>query len=119
MASAEQHITISRRFIAQADAELAAGDLLQASEKAWGATAHRIKAIAQRRGWRHGSHADIGRIAMRLGRETRRLGQMEFLFAAANDLHVNFYEIRLPERRIRRNITRVKHLLVILDRIDR
>ena len=36
MANGLNHWETSRRFIIQADAELAAGDLLQASEKGWG-----------------------------------------------------------------------------------
>ena len=36
----------SRQFLAQAQQELAAGDLPQASEKAWGAVAQMVKAWA-------------------------------------------------------------------------
>ena len=37
----------SQRFLDQAKQELATGDLLQASEKGWGAAAQMIKAIAE------------------------------------------------------------------------
>ena len=40
----------SQRFLAQAKQELAAGDLPQASEKGWGATAQILKAVAEQRG---------------------------------------------------------------------
>ena len=40
----------SQRFLAQAKQELANGDLPQASEKGWGATAQILKAIAEQRG---------------------------------------------------------------------
>ena len=46
----------SQRFLAQARQELAVGDLPQASEKGWGATAQILKAIAEQRGWEHNRH---------------------------------------------------------------
>ena len=36
MASADQHRAISTQFLDQAEQEFSKGDLLQASEKAWG-----------------------------------------------------------------------------------
>ena len=42
---------ISAELLEKAWAELAAGDLLQASEKAWGAAAWAIKTVAERRRW--------------------------------------------------------------------
>ena len=52
----QQYHVASRRLLAQARSELAAGDLRQSSEKGWGAAAQMVKAIAQQRGWRHGGH---------------------------------------------------------------
>ena len=40
----------SRAFLAKARGELLTGDLEQASEKAWGAAALMVKAVAERRG---------------------------------------------------------------------
>ena len=40
----------SRHFLAQVDDELARGELEEASNKVWGAAAHAIKAVAERRG---------------------------------------------------------------------
>jgi hypothetical protein len=47
----EEHKDISRRFFTKAADALAEEDLLQASEKLWGASAHMIKAVAEARGW--------------------------------------------------------------------
>ena len=41
----------SRTLLAQGRAELAQGDVRQASEKGWGAAALMLKAIAEQRGW--------------------------------------------------------------------
>ena len=107
------HIATSRRFIIQADAELAAGDLLQASEKGWGAAAHAIKAIAQERGWRHDSHARLFGIADRLAAMTG-MYEISDLFQTASQTHRNFYEGRLSENHIGRNLGRIRTLLDIL-----
>ena len=81
----------SQVYLAQAREELANNDIAQASEKAWGATAQMLKAIAQQRGWRHKSHRYLYEVIRRLRRET---GDPELtrLFNQASGLHSNFYE---------------------------
>ena len=73
----------SRSLLSQAKTELAAGDVRQASEKAWGAAAQMVKAIAEQRGWqrprpctalrRRGHHC--GRNRRREHRSALRAGQ--------------------------------------------
>ena len=43
---ADYHTDTANEFLIKARAHLAEGDLLQASEKAWGATARMVKAVA-------------------------------------------------------------------------
>ena len=81
----------SRIFLAQAREELAKGDIPQASEKAWGAAAQMVKAVAQQRGWEHRGHRELHRVIRRLRRETG-VRESRPLFSSANDLHSNFYE---------------------------
>ncbi len=81
----------SRIFLAQAREELAKGDLQQASEKGWGTTSQMVKAIAQERGWFHRSHRSLQDVINRLHDETRD-SEWASLFAAAESLHMNFYE---------------------------
>ena len=85
----------SERFLAQARRELAAGDLAQASEKGWGATAQILKAIAEQRGWEHNRHRHYHRIASRLRAETGD-GDIRRLFDTASALRENFYENDTP-----------------------
>ncbi len=47
----ERYEEINRHLLQQAQDELDKDDILQASDKVWGATAHAIKAYAQERGW--------------------------------------------------------------------
>ncbi len=54
--NADDCAALSRRFVRQAQEEFDKGDRLQASEKAWGAAAHAVKAVAASRGWNHNSH---------------------------------------------------------------
>ena len=81
----------SQRFLTQARQELAAGDLPQASEKGWGATAQILKAIAEQRGWEHNRHRHYHRIISRIRAETGD-GDIRRLFNTASALHENFYE---------------------------
>ena len=115
MATADEHVEISRRFIRQAESELESGDLLQASEKAWGAVAHRLKAIATRRGWRHGRHRHFGGIIDLLEAETDNADELRVMFSEADSLHANFYNVFMTESEVRRGMEYVKALLDTLE----
>ena len=62
----------SRTLLVQARSELARGDVRQASEKGWGAAALMLKAIAEQRGWEHGKHRHLSRVASRATGGNRR-----------------------------------------------
>ena len=85
------------------------GDLLQASEKGWGATARMVKAVAETRGWRHSSHGDLYRAIDRLADELsdERLG---LLFRSASALHQNFYEGYMPEATVTESLKDVEEI---------
>ena len=100
MTTAEQYRTASSSLYDQAMVELDAGDLRQASEKLWGTAAQALKSLAERRGWRHGSHGEFYRIIRRIVDETDERDLLE-LFNSATLLHVNFYENWLDEIQIR------------------
>ena len=61
-----RYVQRGRKFLAQASEELAKDDLDQASVKAWGAASQLMKAAAAERGWKHGQHRDLYRVAARL-----------------------------------------------------
>lgn len=114
----ESHAVHSSRLIRHAEAQLANGDRLQASEKAWGAVAHHLKGIAERLGWSYRTHADVFRIVDRLSREMGE-PRLRTLFAVANGLHQNFYEDAMELDYVRTEIEDVKALLDMLGRADR
>ena len=111
--STQKYQQASEHFLAQAEQELAAGDLPQASEKGWGAAAQMLKAIADRRGWEHGRHRHYLRITSRLRAETGD-GDVRRLFNTASALHENFYENEMMAEDVADGLADVKVLLAKL-----
>ena len=97
LVNANRHAELSRRLLEQANYELhTQGDRVQASDKASGAVAQAVKAIAEDRNWRHSSH--------NLRREIVGLIASEFdvpdlvnLQGIADQLHENYYEDRMSD----------------------
>ena len=80
----------AQEFLEKAEAEFEAGDILQGSEKLWGAATHAIMANAQLRGWNFGSHRAMGEAVDRLAEEYAD-ESLEPGFAAAEKCHANYY----------------------------
>lgn len=116
--SADNHLHISRRFIRQADEELANGDHIQASEKAWGAVAHYFKAVAERRDWRQTRHRDYYTNMELLRDESSNRGEFRRFFLAADGLHANFYNDYLSAEQVGESIDDAKKLISMLDEIE-
>ena len=114
MPSFDNYRSGSATLLGQAQIELETGDLIQASEKYWGATAQAFKAIAEERGWEHKSHAHLYRVLRNIVDET---GDREItkLFNSANLLHINFYEHYMDREEMQPYIEDVSTLL---DRLD-
>ena len=53
----------------------------EASNKVWGAAAHAIKAVAERRGWDHHAHAMLEEAVYRLVREEGAPGDLLIQYA--------------------------------------
>ena len=106
----------SRHLLAQAHAELASGDLRQASEKAWGAAAQVVKAAAHLRGWDHYSHRSLFLVVDQLADE---IGDPDIhsLFAYPNYLHTNFYENAFSADRVARNLVQTEAFIAKMEAI--
>ena len=111
MATTTRHEQISYRFLDRAEAEFERGDMLQASEKAWGAVAHFVKSVANANGWADGSHRDIADNARRLIDLTPDPDGNRDKFVVVNTLHVNFYEEKLDPRDVGRGIRHARSLI--------
>ena len=120
MASAERieyHNTASHDFMEKAWKYFHEGDLVQASEKGWGAAAQMVKAAAEARGWRHDGHVELYRAIDRLAEESGE-EQITELFHFASALHINFYEGWMPRRMVRSGLIRVGELVDSLERLQ-
>ena len=104
----------SRTLLAQARRELTIGDVRQASEKGWGAAAWMLKAIAEQRGWEHGKHRHLSRVASRLRAET---GDRDIYrwYQVTDALHGNFYEDETAPEDIDDSLNDVEWLLDKLE----
>ena len=114
----ESHAVHSARMLEHAAEMIAQGDRVQASEKIWGAAAHRVKQIAAEREWPNISHADGWSIIKHLENHTgnRRVSE---LFAIANDSHQNHYEDRLMIDELAKRLEDIRTLVELLDEAHR
>ena len=117
MATVARHQTISSEFLDQAQAEYDKGEMLQASEKAWGAVAHYVKAVAREQSWPNRSHSDVTKAAKRLVRMTSDPDSYGRMYQAMNALHVNFYEENLDSVEVERSIRDARSLLAALSSV--
>ena len=111
MATTTQHQAISDTFLEHAVDELENGDLLQASEKAWGAVAHYVKSIAREQGWPNRSQADVNKNARRLIAKTEDPKGNATKLRAVNALHHNFYESYFDEGVVKGGIVDAQELI--------
>ena len=111
---AEYHKATGRRLLEQARAEFAAGDLLQASEKGWGAAAQMVKSALDARGEPHTGHGHLWRGIELLVDETGD-AELRDLFGAAHNLHVNFYEGLLLRATVEQYLARAA---AFVDRLE-
>ena len=88
-----RYLEMSQKYFRQAQEELDKGDLSQASEKVWGASAEALKALAAIRGWNHKSHPFLRDIAIHTYMEFGRPRLIE-LFDILEWAHFNYYEHR-------------------------
>ena len=112
----ESHDIHSERLMEHAERQLAVGDRLQASEKAWGAVAHRLKVIADQRGWEHDKHQHVYGVVRHL---TRELDDPDLMknFIVAEGLHKNYYVDLKPLDQLSVELGLVRDLLEKLQRI--
>ena len=97
-----------------ADDQFSAGDFLQASEKAWGAVAHFLKAHAVSRGLSHSGHYDLRQVANHLVNETG-IDRIRELFSICESVHANYYEAYMREDDLEASLGNVKELISLLE----
>ena len=113
----EVHDELSRRLLGHAEAMIAAGDRLQASEKMWGAVAHKIKAIAAERGWPNRSHADARAIVRHIAAQPGNRKISHLFRGVAEDAHRNFYDDTALIEDLSDDLAEIRELIELLDAV--
>jgi hypothetical protein len=113
----EGHAQVSHLFLEHAGVYLRQGDRIQASEKVWGAAAHALKAIGERRGWVHSNHSHIFDIGGQIGREFGQEQRFLDYLSQAQAMHQNFYDNIRDVPAIQRALSAVMELVEELDAI--
>jgi hypothetical protein len=103
----EIHLKLSEKHMMEAEEFLKKGDLVQASEKAWGAASQIVKALAAKEGRELRSHGELHKEVAKIAGETRD-EEIRSLWQSAGMLHQNFYENWLPLEMVKGNIEDVK-----------
>ena len=86
----DEHVQTAQDFLRKSDGYFAEGDVLQGSEKLWGAAAHSVMALAQERGWQFGNHYALRQVAIRLADEMED-ERISLGFGVSEKFHANFY----------------------------
>ncbi len=119
VATAEQHREISTQFLDHAEDEFRKGDLLQASEKAWGAVSHYVNSVARQRSWPLGSHRHLIENANNLiSRDPAHASHNRRLLRSIEALHANFYQAFLDEDSVGEGIEDAKELIRTLEDLN-
>ena len=102
-----------------AEDELRKGDLLQASEKAWGALSHYVNAIAIQKNWPIGSHERLMENAHRLISQDPASARDNLrLLRSTGALHANFYQSSLNKDSVEGGIEDAKELIKVLEALN-
>ena len=84
------HAEQARKFLEQAEREFADDDVLQGSEKLWGAACQAVMAVAKSRGWDYGKSKHRSVVIDRLVDE-RGDPSLASGYSVAQKFHANFY----------------------------
>ena len=113
----EYHAERSWHFLELVDDEVARGELEEASNKVWGAAAHAIKAVAERREWPHGAHRDLEEVVMRLVDDEGAPPILYTYYTSANWFHSRFYGGPPDERMIRHGKGQIADFIRLLESV--
>ncbi len=102
MTTVEEHIQTARDFLGKSDQEFESGDILQGSEKLWGAASHAVMAVAQQKGWDFGKNTAPRKVVELLTSEYEE-PLLKASFAVAQQFHANFYHDFMEDEDIEQN----------------
>ena len=106
----EHYSALSEKYLKEADEFLSKEDLVQSSEKLWGAAALAVKTVAAKRGLKLEKHGSLWDFVDKLAVE-RSDEDLLGSFHDANSLHRNFYEHQMTRRAVEVAGKEVKKLI--------
>ena len=86
----EEHRQAALDFLRHSDEQFDTGDVLQGSEKLWGAASHAVTAVAMQRGWPYSKYRARVVAVNRLAEEYDN-PLLPAYFSIARQFHNNFY----------------------------
>ena len=104
---------LSEKYLAEAKELLKKDDLVQASEKFWGAAALRVKMLAAKRGLTLEQHGALWAFVSRLAKQRGEREIVRF-FGEASTLHRNFYEDEMDKEAVEIMAESVEQLIARL-----
>ena len=107
------HATQAQVFLRQSDEEFARNDVLQGSEKLWGATCQAIMAVAEQRGWSYGKSKHRSVVIDRLAEEHDE-SWLKSGYSIAEKFHANSYNDFMEDYAIERDRPVVHRLVETL-----
>ena len=113
--TSEKHTRLAHQLLDDAKREIAAGDLVQGSEKLWGATSQALKAYCASRGSPHSKYAHrrhaLFEMAERLNNPFLRTA-----FGVAESCHANFYNDWMEQEHLDGYLPDIEELVAIILR---
>jgi uncharacterized protein (UPF0332 family) len=113
----EHYQSMCEKYLAEAKELLKEGDVAQASEKFWGASALIVKSVAASRGLKLEKHRGLWDFVNELLKESGDRDIVRF-FNAANSLHRNFYEDQMSKESLEIVAEDIEKLIDKLKRIS-
>jgi hypothetical protein len=106
----EVYVKLHEKYLREAEELSEKGDLVQASEKYWGAVTSLLNAIGEEEGLPHYSHKDLKEISIYL---SEKEGDPEYtrLFSSVETLHSNYYHAFLREATFKAHAEDAKKLV--------
>ena len=94
-----EHVQTALEFLEHSDREFQAGDIMQGSEKLWGAASHAVTAIAKQRGWAFSKYNHRRNAVRRLAEEYQD-NLLVASYSVALKFHANFYHDTMEDPEI-------------------
>ena len=111
------YVDTSWAFLSKADADLAEGDLVQASHQGWCAAAWALRGFARAKGWRYTGFYGINGVMNNLVEEYSGTWGLDHCFSSAAALEMNSYDPWECRASVEDGLGQVAELLRKLERL--